>query len=141
MKIFSKKPDKYNVLECTAKWDLCAIEYARSFSKSFDHSESTIARLEEILQYYYEDAAASSPTEKQLWSMSCIWGAYLGETLLKNGLSGKGFGWAVVGNSLVPVLKRGDTEYITPVDKVYKRLTNGGGDNVISFYDMVTENV
>jgi len=115
----TKKRNEYDVFQQTAKWDCCAIEYAKAFSKSFAHSQSSVAELEEILQYY-KDAAASLPTEKQLWSMSCIWGAYLGETLLKNGLSEKGFGWAVIGNSLVPVLKRGDDEYIRPPRKLPK---------------------
>ena len=33
----------------------------------------------------------------------------------------------------------GVKKYITPVDKVYKRLVHGTEDNVVSFYQMMME--
>ena len=62
-----------------------------------------------------------------------IFGSYLGEVLLKNGLSQKGYSWGKVGPSDIPVIIGRDGSYLTPNDKVYKRLVNGSEDNVVSF--------
>ena len=32
-----------------------------------------------------------------------------------------------------------DEKYVTPIDKIYKRLVNGPEDNVVSFYQMMME--
>lgn len=141
MGLFSRKNKNDNAIqEKITSWNKTAVDYAKSFSKSFDYSKESIADLEEILQYYHEDIAKSMPTENQLWSMSCIWGTYLGEVLLRNGLKGKGFEWDVVEDSVIPVLKKND-EIIAPIDKVYKRFVNGSEDNVISFLDYVISTI
>lgn len=141
MGLFGRKnKDENRVCEKIARWKKTAVDYANSFSKSFDYSKYSISDLEEILQYYHEDVAKSMPTENQLWSMSCIWGAYLGEVLLSNGLEKIGFEWNITEDSTIPVLKRND-EIIAPIDKVYKRLVNGSEDNVISFFDVISEMV
>ena len=116
-----------------------AIEYAQNFDKKLDFSENSIADLEEILDWYSKDIAVSKPTENQIWSMSIIFGSYLGETLLKNGLIEKGFAWGKEASSNIPLLIKDDGCYITPNDKVYKRLVNGSVDSVISFYQFATK--
>ena len=111
-----------------------AVEYAKSFGKNFDFSENSITDLEEILDFYSNDISVSKPTENQIWSMAVIFGSYLGQTILKNGLSQKGYYWAKEGYSNIPLLICKDGGRLTPVDKVYKRLVNGCEDNVVSFY-------
>ena len=72
---------------------MTAVEYAKSFQKEFNYSEMSIGDLEEILDYYSKDLLESRPTENQVWSMSLIFGSYLGEVMLKNGLSERGYCW------------------------------------------------
>ena len=98
------------------KMSAVAIEYAQNFNKKLDFSENSIADLEEILDWYSKDIAVSKPTENQIWSMSIIFGSYLGETLLKNGLTEKGFTWGKEESSNVPLLIKDDGCYITPND-------------------------
>ena len=69
--------------------------------------------------------------------MALIFGSYLGEVMLKNGLSKKGYGWGKDNTSNIPLLVAAEGNYIAPNDKVYKRLINGGEDSVISFYDFI----
>lgn len=116
--------------------EMCAsaIEYAREFDKHLDFSETSIADLEEILEWYCSDIADSHPTDNQIWSVSIIFGSYLGETLLRNGLRQKGFAWDGDVLSDVPLLAKDDGSHLTPLDKVYKRLTNGAEDSILSFY-------
>lgn len=108
-----------------------ALQFANRCGKFFFYTESSIYDLEQILQGYHEDLRSEKPTENQLWSMASIWGAYLGETMLRNGLRDKGFEWAVADGSPIPVLRNGPA-VITPIDKVYKRFVNGREDNVVS---------
>ena len=113
---------------------IAAIEYATDFNKKLDYTANSIADLEEILDWYSKDIPVSQPTENQIWSMAITFGSYLGETLLKNGLSEKGYTWGIIPDSNVPLLIRNNGAYLTPNDKVYKRLVNGSEDNVVSFY-------
>ncbi len=113
---------------------VAAIEYANGFNKKFDYSENSISDLEEILDWYSKDIAISKPTENQIWSMALIFGSYLGETLLKNCNSLKNFNWGKEPTSSIPLLISNNGAYLTPIEKVYKRLVNGSEDSVVSFY-------
>lgn len=146
MKFFhkSKKDNSDNLqsarVEENAKQNCdTAIRYAKSFEKDFDFSRNSIKDLEEILDYYSKDISRDRPTEHQIWSMSIIFGSYLGEVMLKNGLSEKGYKWGIDNTSDIPLLINAAGNYITPNDKVYKRLVNGAEDNVLFFYDAIME--
>ena len=125
--------DNRELQEQIAQLNKTALQFANRCGKFFFYTESSIYDLEQILQGYHEDLRSEKPTENQLWSMASIWGAYLGETMLRNGLRDKGFEWAVADGSPIPVLRNGPA-VITPIDKVYKRFVNGREDNVVSFY-------
>lgn len=116
-----------------------AIKYAKSFGRKLDYSKDSIKDLEEILDYYANDISKSKPTENQIWSMAVIFGSYLGETMLKNGLAQRGYVWGKDDTSDIPLLSGDDGSYVTPNDKVYKRLVNGKEDDIVSFYDVVME--
>lgn len=135
-----KKNNKNTQIENIAKTNSnTAVSYAKSFEKQFDYSKNSIKDLEEILDYYSNDISKSKPTENQIWSMAVIFGSYLGEVMLKNGLSKKGYNWEKDNTSNIPLLVANDGSYITPNDKVYKRLVNGKEENVISFYDVIMD--
>lgn len=135
-----KKKNNNNEIEIMAKKNSAtAIDYAKDFDKEFDYSKKSIVSLEEILDYYSNDISKSKPTENQIWSMSLIFGSYLGEVMLKNGLSEKGYLWGKSNSSNIPLLIKEDGSYITPNDKVYKRLVDGNVDSVISFYEFAME--
>lgn len=62
-----------------------AVEYAKSFDVVFTYSEKDVKDLEEILDYYSNDLknAKDKPSKNQIYSMSLIWGSYLGELIIK----------------------------------------------------------
>lgn len=111
-----------------------AVEYASDFRAVFDYSNESIESLEGILDYYSNDLRQAQPTENQIWSMALFFGAYLGETMLRNGLADKGYEWSVEDGSSYPVLSLASGYTAAPIDKVYKRFVNGAEDNVVSFY-------
>ena len=135
----TSKEEYSGIVSNARKNSMTAVEYGKSFQKNFDFSAKSIGELEEILDYYAEDLLESRPTENQIWSMSLIFGSYLGEVMLKDGLSKRGYCWGIQDTGTIPLLMAGNEKYITPVDKVYKRLVNGAEDNVISFYQMAME--
>ena len=99
--------DNRELQEQIAQLNKTALQFANRCGKFFFYTESSIYDLEQILQGYHEDLRSEKPTENQLWSMASIWGAYLGETMLRNGLRDKGFEWAVADGSPIPVLRNG----------------------------------
>ena len=56
------------------------------------------------MDYYSKDLSKSSPTENQIWSMALIFGSYLGEVMLKNGLLKNKFSWKTDNTSNILVL-------------------------------------
>ncbi len=116
-----------------------AIEYANSFDVVFTYSEKDVKDLEAILNYYSNDLknTKDKPSKNQIYSMSLIWGSYLGELIIKY-INPK-LSWVkedVFGDGEIIHLQDGDTR-IFPIDKVYKRLINGEVDSIISFYDVM----
>ena len=65
--------------------------------------------------------------------------SYLGEVLLKNGLSKNGYKWKKDSSSNIPLITNKNGIFITPIDKVFKKLANGKEDNVIYFHYAVME--
>ena len=110
------------------------VKLAEALNENFDFSEASITALEKILDDFSKDIPVSKPNESQIGNMAIIFGTYLGETLLKNGLVQKGYYWDFVGRSSIPVLRHQNGYILTPNDRVYKRLVNGEEDNVFSFY-------
>ncbi|MBR5540161.1 MAG: hypothetical protein IKU56_02145 [Clostridia bacterium] len=139
--LFQKKSADDHWKMYARKMSSVAQDYAGDFHKTLDYSEKSIMELEEILDWYSNDIAVSKPTDNQIWSMATIFGSYLGETLLKNGLSEKGFSWGTEGSSNIPLLRKQDGTYLTPNDKVYKRLVKGREDSVVSFYRFATTQI
>lgn len=125
--------------DAAAKLADTAVHYAKSFQKTLDYSADSIKDLEEILDFYANDLLKSRPTENQIWSMALIFGSYLGEVMLKNGLTQKGYRWAREENASIPLLLGKNGSYVTPNDKVHKRLVNGAEDNVLSFYEFIMQ--
>ena len=75
------------------------------------------------------------------WSMACRYGAYLGETMLRNDFGRLGFAWGEDSDG-EPCLKptaeatgSGATvSRIVPIFKCFKRLRSGSSESVIRFY-------
>ena len=116
-----------------------AVEYAKSFNVDFTYTEDDVTDLEGILEIYSNDLPKERPTENQLYSMSLIWGIYLGQLMRLH--INPNLIWVkedVFGDGEVIHLCDQETR-IFPIDKIYKRLLNGKEDNVISFYEAAKE--
>lgn len=112
-----------------------AIEDAKLYGIDLDFSPESIEKLDEILKSLYDSSPNNDLTEKRLYTISIEFGVYLGETLLRNCLSEHGYSWRLDENN-IPVLAKSKDFQMSPVSKVYKRLTNGYGDEVKPFYNI-----
>lgn len=112
-----------------------AIEDAKLYGIDLDFSAESIEKLDEILRSLYDSSAKNDMTEKRLYTISIEFGIYLGETLLKNCLAEHGYSWQLDENN-IPVLAKGKDFQMSPVSKVYKRLTDGYGNEVKPFYNV-----
>jgi hypothetical protein len=126
-----------------------AVEYAKSFNVQLDYTEANVNSIEDILEFYHKDLKGTlikniirklkkeEPTESQIWSMSTIWGAYIGELICR--FYPNNYKWVfedTFGDGAVLHLKSEKNTHIFPVDKVYKRLKNGAEDSILSFYEI-----
>lgn len=114
-----------------------AVSYAKQMGYTFDYSAACVEQLETILNEYSEELMADQSeqiTEKQIWSMSLIWGAYLGETIRRQTTSN--VRWLQEEDTKEVYLINENQGKVYPVTKVQKRLREGLQDNVVSFYDV-----
>jgi len=111
-----------------------AVTIANAYDTNLDFSEESITSLENLLDGFAKGIPMHKPSEEHICNISMIFGTYLGETLLKNGLAEKGYYWDIVKLSPFPVLTHENGNILTPNNKVYKRLVDGEEDNVVSFY-------
>jgi hypothetical protein len=115
----------------TAAYAEQAVAAARKFQSRLDYSENSLMELETILAHL----AGEMPLDDM--SETCkIWGSYLGEVVRRR------FGgeWSIEtypGKQFATLTLNVNGNKLFPSIKVHRRLTEGDGDNVWSFYKMV----
>lgn len=144
-----KKPDKPESLEkLVEQYDAAAREAAFKWrSTSFDHSPETIPLLEEMLEELHRELNKKSlrrriglgTNEVDIAQWANLWGIYLGESLRRR-LGGR---W-ITGHEEAPTLlavELHDGTVIFPTARVFRRLSDGGAENVVEYYEMVVREV
>ena len=111
------------------------INHAKTYDINLDFSKKSIIDVDIILDDFYtnSDEYMETYSEKGIWNIAVNYGIYVGETLLRTGLTKMGFEWVIKNN--MPALKKNNNE-IFPINKVHKAMINGSGDNVKSFFNI-----
>lgn len=112
-----------------------AVESEKIWGLNLDYSSASLEALEMVVQKIYRANSVFSMPEDILVEMANVYGAYLGEVLLRSGLKDLGFAWEK-GEEGEIGLSRED-EWVWPVTKVYKRITKGPEHNLVAFFDCV----
>ncbi|GEM_PF-382229 len=124
-----------------------AVRLAPQFGVALDYSESSLEALEHILDQLAgkrpiseAEPRSEDTMQKELDSVSRIWGGYFGETIRR--LWGGEWGVETYPGTIAPVISVdiGGAK-LFPVMKIYRRLTKGQDENVWRFYQMVRERV
>ena len=111
-----------------------AVQTAHERDLIFDYSPESVSSLEKLAQMIYETNKSQHLPENVLWNAAVTYGVYLGETLLRNGLTELGFNWTEIEDGSM-VLQR-DRNWMSPINKVYKRFINGPEDNLEGFFEV-----
>jgi hypothetical protein len=112
-----------------------AVLIAREFNAKLDFSENSLMELESIVAQLAHDLPNGAPAE-ELTEMCKMWGSYFGEVVRRrfggdwsiDTYPGKQFATltlTIAGNKLFPSMK------------IHRRLTEGEGENLWTFYKMV----
>lgn len=115
-----------------------AVLLAREFHAELDYGENSIMELETILARLAQEMPASKPPDDDVTEICKVWGSYLGEVVRRR------FGghWSIEtypGKQFATLTLNTNGNKLFPSIKVHRRLTEGEGDNVWSFYRMVKE--
>jgi len=108
-----------------------AVTLAREYQANLDYSERSLTDVEAILAKLSQTSPQGDLTE------TCkIWGSYLGEVVRRR------FGgeWSIdtyPGKEFATLTLNLGGSKLFPSMKIHRRLTQGGGENIWLFYEMV----
>ena len=115
---------------------------------NLDYSIESINELMKLIHSAREAFIRKEISEQFIKNLIVILGIYLGDTILKNGLSEKGYKWMVIEeikNEKIRKLLIGSTypflyaneAFTTPIDKVEKYWFNGDIDNLSTYCEFI----
>jgi hypothetical protein len=113
-----------------------AVVLAREFKARLDYSENSLMEVETILAQLSRELPAAQPASEDLTEICKMWGSYLGEVVRRR------FGgeWSIEtypGKQFATLTLNVGGGKLFPSMKIHRRLTEGEGDNVWSFYKMI----
>jgi hypothetical protein len=142
-----------SIAAMTRDFAAAAVEMARTMHVELDYSEQSLERVEEILGRLHEEArdwriaesanralndapASAGPSASQMDDMCKLWGSYFGEVVRRKW----GGDWSIEtypGAGFATLTLSVTAGKLFPSIKVYRRLTEGEGDNLWTFYQSV----
>lgn len=139
--------------EMTRDFAQAAVEMARAMDVHLDYSEQSLERVEQILSRLHDEArdwriaesanraisetsTSGGPSASQMDEMCKLWGSYLGEVVRRRW----GGEWSIEtypGAAFATLALTVTAGTLYPSMKVFRRLTQGDGENVWNFYQTV----
>ena len=110
------------------------VEMAERLGCLLDYSPESIARVEDLARRFCERDRKRGLRPETVTRASAVFGAYLGETLLRNGLADRGFAW--MGKDREPGIGR-EGCWFGPVTEVCNRITLGPEHNLVEFCERI----
>ena len=110
-----------------------AVETATIWKLDLDYSVKSLEGLERLAQKIFRTNLAFSLPEDILVSAANIYGAYLGEVLLRSGLKDLDFAWVKDEEGEIGIGR--EDMWMAPVTKVYKRITQGPEHSLMDFFE------
>ena len=110
-----------------------AVEAAKAWGLELDYSAESIEAVDQLAQKIFRANRMFSLPEDIPAGIANLYGAYLGEVLLRCGLKDLGFAWVKNEEGEIG-LGRVDM-WMGPVTKVYKRITQGPGHSLTDFFE------
>lgn len=123
-----------NIQEIAAAYTLDAIDVAKqNFKVVLDRTESSIQKVENILDILHRSLSKGSPSEETIMTFSKLFGSYIGE-IYRQYHSAE---WGLIeieGESVVGLKNIQEEIIFWPWGRVYHRIINGEEENVWIYY-------
>jgi len=113
-----------------------AVQRAPEYSARLDYSENSLMELETILGQLAREMATAQPSSDDLTEICKVWGSYFGEVVRRR----FGGDWSVEtypGKQFATLTLSVNGNKLFPSMKIHRRLTQGGDENIWTFYKMV----
>lgn len=111
-----------------------AVEHAAHRGVFLNFMPSSVMLLDMVLQELYDLKNKDGATMEQIGNVAQVYGAYLGETMLRTGLADLGFAWDLFENGEPCLMREGSEDVLRPLTRCFKRIINGPEADVIYFY-------
>ena len=112
-----------------------AVKTAKIWKTDLDYSALSLESVDKLAQRIYRIHRELPVPEDMLLGIANLYGAYLGEVLLRCGLKDLGFAWTEGEEGEIGIGK--EDFWTAPVTKVYKRLTQGPEHDLMNFFEVV----
>ena len=112
-----------------------AVEAAKFWGMDLDYSALGLEDLEKLAGMIFRLNRNQPLPEEILLSVASLYGAYLGEVLLRSGLKDLGFAWTENGEGETGIGR--EDIWMAPVTKVYKRITQGADHDLTNFFEVM----
>ncbi len=120
-----------------------AVDYAKQQGVLLDYSRESIEKIEKIAgklhaampKGFLGKLFRRPPSDAELDAISKVLGGYVGEVMRRE----KGGEWQVNTELNALGLRLADDHWVFPPTKAYKRIVDGPGDNIWSFYTIVVD--
>ncbi len=118
-----------------------AVAAARELEIQLDYSEESLKQVENILERMQDPvrgsgASSAAPSDSETEDLCKVWGGYLGEVVRRHW----GGEWVLEtypGGNVLTVALNVPGGMVFPSMKIYRRLSQGAGESVWTFYCMM----
>ncbi len=112
-----------------------AVEAAKFWKLDLDYSAESLEEVDELAQEIFRQHLMQPLPEDILHGVATLYGAYLGEVLLRCGLKDLDFAWTENEEGEIGIGR--EDMWMAPVTKVYKRFTQGPEHDLMSFFEVM----
>jgi hypothetical protein len=120
-----------------------AVAAARELEIQLDYSEESLKQVENILERMQDPvrgsgASSAAPSDSETEDLCKVWGGYLGEVVRRHW----GGEWVLEtypGGNVLTVALNVPGGMVFPSMKIYRRLSQGAGESVWTFYCMMRD--
>ena len=112
-----------------------AVEAARCWGLELDYSAESLESVEKLAGRIFRSNRMLSLPEDILSGVASLYGAYLGEVLLRCGLADLDFAWVKNEEGEIGIGR--EDFWFAPVTKVYKRITQGACHDLMNFFEVI----
>lgn len=110
-----------------------AVEAAKIWDLDLDYSVESLEAVDALAQMLYRMNRNQALPEEILLRTANLYGAYLGEVLLRCGMKDLDFAWTEGEEGEIGIGR--EDMWIAPVTKVYKRITLGPEHSLTEFFE------